>query len=108
MSGDQDLCLHGGAHLRGRQAEVCGEGDERQPEARHKVGTGSVYVFYSPVITKYTHRQVHEAYQYLVSKKKKVSGRTMADNWNLSRRKSVGVALLNMAPAKEVRQKRRN
>ena len=54
MSGDQDLCLHGGAHLRGRQAEVCGEGDERQPEARHKVGTGSVYVFYSPVITKYT------------------------------------------------------
>lgn len=44
----------------------------------------------------------------MVSKKKKVSGRTMADNWNLSRRKSVGVALLNMAPAKEVRQKRRN
>ena len=40
MSGDQDLCLHGGAHLRGRQAEVCGEGDERQSEARHKVGTG--------------------------------------------------------------------
>ena len=45
MSGDQDLCLHGGAHFRGRQAEVCGEGDERRPEARHKVGTGSVYVF---------------------------------------------------------------
>ena len=45
MSGDQDLCLHGGAHFRGRQTEVCGEGDERQPEARHKVRTGSVCFF---------------------------------------------------------------
>ena len=51
----------------------------------------------------YKHRQVHEAYQYLVTKKKKMSGRTMAENWDLTRRKSVGVALLSLTAAKEVR-----
>ena len=54
----------------------------------------------------YKHRQVHEAYQYLVTKKKKMSGRTMAENWDLTRRKSVGVALLSLAAAKEVRSDR--
>ena len=44
-------------------------------------------------------RQVHEAYQYLVTKKKKMSGRTMTENWDLTRRKSMGVALLSMATA---------
>ena len=42
-------------------------------------------------------RSVHEAYQYLVQKKKKMSGRSMQENWNLGRRKSVGVALLSLA-----------
>ena len=56
----------------------------------------------------YKHRQVHEAYQYLVTKKKKMSGRTMAENWDLTRRKSVGVALLSLAAAKEVSSDGRN
>ena len=47
----------------------------------------------------YKHRQVHEAYQYLVTKKKKMSGRTMTENWDLTRRKSMGVALLSVATA---------
>ena len=54
-----------------------------------------------------TLRQVHEAYQYLVTKKKKMSGRTMAENWDLTRRKSVGVALLSLAAAKEVKHESR-
>ena len=42
-------------------------------------------------------RHVHEAYQYMVQRKKKMSGRTMQENWNIGRRKSVGVALLSVA-----------
>ena len=41
-------------------------------------------------------RSVHEAYQYLVQRKKKMSGRSMQENWNIGRRKSAGVALLNL------------
>ena len=53
------------------------------------------------IIQSFTFSYVHEAYQYLVSKKKKMSGRSMQENWNLSRRKSMGVALLSLASAKE-------
>ena len=49
-------------------------------------------------------RNIHEAYQFIVQKKKKLTGRTMKENWSISRRKTLAVGLLTYNEDKNIEE----